>query len=73
MMAEVGEPSTSAVAGGSNNHNELDNASDANLTALASAEEYLLKNPPAKMLPFQRDMLVDIMHADCLVVCARYV
>lgn len=53
-------------------HTELDNESDANLSALASAEEYLLKHPPAKMLPFQRDMLVDLMHADCLVVCARF-
>lgn len=51
---------------------EFDAESDANLAALASAEEYLQKNPPKKMLPYQRDMLVDVLQSDCLVVCARF-
>lgn len=71
MEEEVAGPSGSTKTVPTVTHSELDNESDANLAALASAEEYLLKNPPAKMLSFQRDMLVDLMHADCLVVCAR--
>lgn len=64
-------PSGSTVA--PEQHSNLDNnKTNADLSALAAAEEFLLKNPPAKMLPFQRDMLVDLMHADCLVVCARW-
>lgn len=44
---------------------------DKDLAAVAAAEEFLLKNEPVEMLPYQHEMFVDVMQSDCLVVCAK--
>lgn len=49
---------------------ELSNV-DQDLAAVAAAEEFLQKNEPASMLPYQHEMFVDVVQSDCLVVCAK--
>lgn len=44
---------------------------DQDLAAVAAAEEFLQKNEPAPMLPYQHEMFVDVVQSDCLVVCAK--
>lgn len=49
---------------------ELTNV-DKDLAAVAAAEEFLQRNEPAPMLPYQHEMFVDVLQSDCLVVCAK--
>lgn len=49
-------------------------ADEANMSALVTAEEYLELNKTVKrMLPFQKQMFLDMTTNDGLLVCAKYV
>lgn len=48
-------------------------ADEANMSGLVTAEEYLELNRFAlKMLPFQKQMFLDMTTNDGLLVCAKY-
>lgn len=78
---ETQPPTTSSAAAGDGvaattdlQHKQLVEALshvDKDLAAVAAAEEFLLKNEPVEMLPYQHEMFVDVMQSDCLVVCAK--
>lgn len=49
-------------------------ADEENMSALVTAEEYLELNKTAlQMLPFQKQMFLDLITSDGLLVCAKYV
>lgn len=57
-----------------NAHQINEQADDANMSALVTAEEYLELNKTAlQMLPFQKQMFLDMTTNDGLLVCAKYV
>lgn len=76
---EAGAPTTSSAADGvavpstANQQQLVDELTnvDKDLAAVAAAEEFLLKNEPVDMLPYQHEMFVDVVQSDCLVVCAK--
>lgn len=77
---EAEPPTTSAAAAGGvavratpNQQQLVDELTnvDKDLAAVAAAEEFLLKNEPVEMLPYQHEMFVDVVQSDCLVVCAK--
>lgn len=69
---DVMEQVTSEVESRNAQHNS-DQADEDNMSALLTAEEYLELNKTAlRMLPFQKQMFLDLTTSDGLLVCAKY-
>lgn len=50
---------------------QLEQAMEQHMVDLVSAEEYLDHVKGIQMLPYQRQMFLDMAHSDGLIVCAK--
>lgn len=48
-----------------------DNTAEQECTAIANAEEFLASKHGVAMLPYQKQMFLDLAYMDGLVVCAK--